>query len=231
MQLVSGGFFVTRFLRRPDGLGEAPLPDRILTLSPCLTEFLPEAWAIGWASCSDADRVAAGEKLGLAAAAIPAFLRSMTDALARGDLGWPCVWQSFAAAQAAVAQWGGSPTEFLVLELGVPGDVAEELLVELAPRSGEGETGLYSRLKANAPLHDAGVPIGWELLGIEASDSFHSWLCNSLHRDAANRLGIRPGAFGLLSTEADARAVLGLIEDGLGAEPVPWFVGLLSRLT
>lgn len=229
--LVSAGFYVTRVLRRPDGLAkQAALPEWLITLSSCLTEFLPDTWALQWSSSSQAERVEAIEKLGVDSDSLDALVSFATEAFNRGELGWPCVWQSLAAARAVKANFAETNSTLVILELGVPRDYAEKLLVELAPKLGEGTSGLCLRLESRSRLADSGVPIGWEPLGVERGGSYHSWLCNGLQDHGLAQLGIAPGAFGLLPTERDARALVALIENGLGAEPVPWFPGVLRRL-
>lgn len=228
--LVSGGFYVTRLLRRPDGLAKrAPLPEWLLTLSSCLTELLPDAWALEWSSSSQAERVLAIEKLGIPSQSLGALVTFATKAFDQGKLGWPCVWQSLAAAQAIKATFAETNSSLVIVELGVPRDFAEKLVVAFAPAPGEGEPGLYLRLKSQARLDDSGIPVGWEPLGAEVGGSYHSWLCNDLQDEGLARHGIAPGPFGLLSNEKDARAIVALIEDGLGAEPVPWFPGFFRR--
>lgn len=229
-ELVSGGFYITRNIARPCGLGDALLPQSLLTLSSCLTELVPDCWALEWVSCSEEERLAECAKIGLAKELLPSFLRLASDAFNRGDLGWPCVWQSSSAARAALAAPLKLSTDFMVFELGVPREEAAKLLAELAPPAGDGECGLLTRLKAGRSVDPRAVALGWEVLGVERGGSFHSWLCNAIHEDAAKELNIRPGALGLLSSGDDARAVIGLIEGGLGAEPVPWFRGLLHRI-
>lgn len=211
-------------------MGDALLPERLLTLSSCLTNFFPDAWAIEWASYSEAERIAAAAKVGIRANDLPALISFATGALDSGRLGWPCVWQSSSAALAAVTKFDCSPTDLAILELGIPVDVVEELLGELAPEPHEGEHGLYTRLRMGEPLDAAATRVGWELLGVEHGGEFHSWLCNSLQDALAAATGAKPGPFGLLETESDARALDALIANGLGAEPVPWFPGLISRL-
>jgi hypothetical protein len=156
-------------------------------------------------------------------------VRYATDALAGGELGWPCVWKSLDAARAAAKTFGLDSDVFAILELGIPVDEVGGLLAALAPGPSEGSTGIHACLQQAIPLHEHGAVAGWELLGAEHGGDFHSWLCNSLQDEAARQLGIAPGAFGLLQSEKDARAVMDLIAGGVGAEPVPWFAVQLVR--
>lgn len=159
------------------------------------------------------------------------MVHTLDAAFAAQDLGWPHVWQTLSAARNFLAESRIADRGFLLLELAVPEDCATTLLAELAPAPGEGDSGLFRMLKTATSAQSSATPLGWELLGVETDGSCHSWLCNSIQEDAAQTLGLRPGAFGLLESEQDARAVLGLIANGLGAEPVPWFPGLILQVT
>jgi hypothetical protein len=91
-KLLSGGFYVTRTISRPAGLGDVLLPERLISLSSCLTEFLPDLWALDWTSCSTDEQIAAVKKLGLPEALLPTLQKSATDAAV---MHWFCK-QSFA---------------------------------------------------------------------------------------------------------------------------------------
>ena len=72
-EIVSGGIYVVQLLARPQGLGEGLLPERILTLSECLTELFPNTWALDWVSCEEAERLVSAAKLGIGAEPVPWF--------------------------------------------------------------------------------------------------------------------------------------------------------------
>jgi hypothetical protein len=227
---ISGGWYVVRLLERPSGLGSTLLPERLLTLSSCLTQFFPDAWAIEWASRSPDERAAAIRKLGLDVGRLPHVVREMTAAIASGELGWQSVWRSLEAARRAAIRYGCANDDFALVELGVPADRADDLLTHTRPSlGGTVPGGFFEHLSARVPVRPGGEVLGWEPLGVEAGADFHSWLCNSLHEVAKNKLGVKPGALGLLRNEDDARAVDRMIAGGVGAEPVPWFPGVVLR--
>jgi hypothetical protein len=66
-----------------------------------------------------------------------------------------------------------------------------------------------------------GVGLGFEVVGFEAG-RLHSWLCNSLQRDARDNLGIGVNQFGLLDTLDQARAVAMMANRDPGTEEVDW---------
>jgi hypothetical protein len=226
--VISAGIYVARILERPEGLGSDLLPEKLLTLSSCLTEMFPGWWAFRWASCTEAARTEAITKLGLPASSLPSLIERVTELFDADLLRWPCVWASVDAARAAVAEFQLDESRFALLELGVPEDVVPVLLEELRPGPSRAASGFVRALEAKQAVENFGVSLGWELLGAEES-SFHSWLCNGLQDDAFSKLGVRPGNFGLLPAEHEARAVIELIDAGLGAEPVPWFPAQVMR--
>lgn len=101
---------------------------------------------------------------------------------------------------------------------------------ELAAHPGGSDCGFVTCLSASRAVESHPV-LGWEVLGAEIGGGFHSWLCNSIQNHAFAKHGIRPGPLGLLSSEADACAVLRMIDEGLGAEPVPWFRGQICQVS
>jgi hypothetical protein len=225
--MISGGVYVTRTLDRPEWLGEALLPLKLVTLSSCLTQLFPGESAIEWGSSSEDDRLRAVEKLGISPTRLPSLVRQMTDSFDPGPLGWPSVWSSVEAARAAARDFDLDESRFALVELGVPDDFASLLPEQLPSKRAEGSTGLYRALAGHSNIPPNSAAIGWELLGAEIDGSLHSWLCNSLHAEAFQRLGLRPAASGLLASEQDARAVVELIKTGVGALEVPWFPGKL----
>ncbi len=228
--LVSAGFYITRPVPRHAWLGDALLPAEILTLSACLAPLVPDVWALAWSVCSHDERCAELAKLGLPPETLPAVMAHATEAFDRGDLGWPHVWQSPAAARAMVHALPDLPADFAVYELGVPDGAVDALVEALAPAEGMGAGGLFSRLSARvAVAHEAEV-MGWEVLGVDAGGGLHSWLCNGLHTDAHRTRSVTPGALGLLAHEDDARAVEARIAEGVGAEPAQWFRGCVLRV-
>ena len=74
------------------------------------------------------------------------------------------------------------------------------LLRQLAPEPREGPCGAFQLATARQTLASSGESLGWEVLGFDRA-SCHSWLCNSLHIAAAERLGVGLGKFGLLDSE------------------------------
>jgi hypothetical protein len=228
-KLISGGFYLAQSPTRPAWLKDSLLPQRLITLSPCLAVFFPDLWALEWTSLTEDERQESASALGIGSEQLPSVLRYVTSAYERNTLGWTRVWSSRSAAREAVEHLQLDPDHLLLLELGVPEERVDGLVAELEPGPSHGECGFYNALRSRTPMSTEGATLGWEPLGVECSGCFHSWLCNSLHEPGYERLGIKPAQGGLLKTLDEAERILDLINDGLGAEPVPWFPALLSR--
>lgn len=74
---------------------------------------------------------------------------------------------------------------------------------------------------------------GFEVLGFEAG-RLHSWLCYRLDTQALDKLKIRPGNAGLLTTFSDALRVADLANSNRGThdgtpEEVTWFPSLITE--
>ena len=219
--MVSAGYVVTRLAPRPTYVDAALLPPQLISASDCIAEFFPSFWALREARVSEQDRAAAAAKFGITPHDLPKVIEYMTRARDRQELGWPRVWFSTQSAIAAIKRFLSVLDDVVLVGLGVPQDLADDFLAGAGPMD---TSDICTMLRAGNPLASGGTPLGWEVVGYEFGGDFHSWLCNHIEKEAYARLGIRPGANGLIVCENDARSILSLVGlDDVGAEPVPWF--------
>jgi hypothetical protein len=181
----------------PSGLSQGLLPAQILTLTSCLTNLFPDSWALEWVQCSDDDRVAKAARFGVPVSGVQALVRTVTQLHDTGDIGWPNVWNNLEAARGLIGEALSNPSDIVLVGAGIPGDCVDEFLRQLAPEPREGPCGAFQLATARQTLASGGEILGWEVLGFDRA-SCHSWLCNSLHIAAAERLGVGLGKFGLL---------------------------------
>lgn len=220
--LVSVGYYAPQLVEPPSGLSQQLLPSQILTLTSCLTELFPDSWAIEWVRCSDDDRAARAARFGVPASDVQALVRTVTELHDTEDIGWPNVWNKLEAARRLIGEALSNPSDIVLVGAGIPADFVEEFLSRLAPEPPEGPCGAFQMATARQALASGGEFLGWEVLGFDRAGC-HSWLCNSLHIAAAERLGVQLGNFGLLSSEQAARDVIQMIaEDPSKAEPAAW---------
>src|SRR5690242_15084576 len=45
---VCGGYFITKFVDKPPYLASQPLPNPLISASPCLAEIIPDSWTFNW---------------------------------------------------------------------------------------------------------------------------------------------------------------------------------------
>jgi hypothetical protein len=216
------GYYVVRLLEPPATLSRDLLPDRILTLSSCLTALFPDSWALDWVKCTDEACVASAGRLGIPSSDLPRVSARVGELFNDGALAWPNVWRRPDVARTVTRDLLHELDDLALVGVGVPRDFVAPLLTELAPHSQEGAPGVYLAALADEPMSAGGSLVGWEVLGFDRG-SCHSWLCNGIHVQAATRVERLPGALGLLESEAAAREILRMMaEDSEKAEPATW---------
>ncbi len=91
--------------------------------------------------------------------------------------------------------------------------------------------GIEKRIEQRLPIADGGQPLGFDVVSFSYSDFAYSWLGSYLHFEMYKLYGIRPGTFGLLETEEDAKRINDWIAEdemrGQRAEPEPYDYWLL----
>jgi hypothetical protein len=144
--------------------------------------------------------------------------------------GWDDWFASPAEAEAARAQAGqpGLP----VIAVGFARADVPGLLAEMADGGWDTAAGsLPERLARQEPFpHAGGQRLGFELVGFDTG-RWHTWVClGGLVADVYQGTGVRPGKWGLIQEEQDARrAAQWLTDSGLGDPKVfLWAAALLA---
>ncbi|MFB7475909.1 hypothetical protein [Kitasatospora sp. NPDC056184] len=105
----------------------------------------------------------------------------------------------------------------VVSDIRAAGEYEPVLLAHLDPPAGAGA----------APEPAAGGhELGWEVLGYDCG-MIHSWLCNSLHQDAARELGVTADERGLLPSRQPAERLAAWANARDDTKPVTWFPAAL----
>lgn len=119
------------------------------------------------------------------------------------------------------------PAELVILGCGLHPEHAARQVHECRTPSERREYGVFKMIEKRRALEGGGSPRGFEVLSYEYGLE-HSWLCNSLEREAFEQLGITPNELGLLDTFENASRVVDYVNrDDVGAEPglwLPWMV-------
>lgn len=213
---VAGGFVLVEATDRREWMDPELVPGVLWSPSDCLCTVLPDCGATekDWPACAPAD-VETLARLGVDRAAYRSWVG---DAVAAGRLGWWNILQDVDCARRFAARFLTAADRPKLLGIALPpGEPFEHEAEQRPPRSG-----VEIALDRRAALPAGGVPLGYEVLGSEAG-SFHSFLCNSLERLYAERLGIRLNEHAKIPSLADARRAAELTRsDEVGAEPVDW---------
>jgi hypothetical protein len=231
-EFTSAGFMITRPVTRPSCFSADLLPERIVSLSRCISNFVPDTWCIEWTQDSRENRLEEARRFDLDAAGLARLTARVTPHFGT-SLGWPnTVFDHQLAVQLVEILLAGVP-DVTLLELGLHSSLTKRFCREAEPPAQQpgfapnGRHGLYEAILKRRSLSEGGHVLGFEPLVIEDSLS-HSWLCNRLETPVAEHLGIRPNSSGMIDTFEDAcRCVEYISREDVGAEPglwIPWLI-------
>lgn len=229
-QFIALGFFVIRAASRPSWafrsldrtISEQLLPDKILSLSPCLCHKFPGTYAIEWCSHSDAERIEGFEKVSIQPE-LRAYASDWATTNFDNAFGYPDVFYSYEKAKFVKSEFFLNDPNVYVVGVGLEEIFVQEYLKFTAPPPSTTNNGYFEVARKRINLPYAGKIMGFELLNVSDAPE-HSWICNGLEEYFARTLGIMPTKLGLLKSLRDARQCLEVINRGeVGAEPGPWF--------
>jgi hypothetical protein len=217
---VCGGYFLARVAR--SYRKSAFLPNAIVTVSECLTQTLPNSWAIEWMQDDQKRRQESARRCGLDGDDIERFILWTTERVNRDEIGVNNVMFSKSTADDLLQSFAFDRTDWRLLALGLRKDRIESFLANLRPDQGPRTFGVRDAVKHRKEPNPKGDLLGYDVLGMNGCGEFHSWFCNSLEERIATELGIRPGPDGLLATYAEAEACAEYAARPGAAEPVAW---------
>jgi len=223
---VCGGYFVTRAVERPAYVSSDLLPPRIFSLSECICDFVPDVWAVEWARVSPEDRMTEASKVGIEAATLPEVISWATRQMNTGNIGWPRVFLASHDARAFATRFLPRDSASSCWESACP----QALWNSSSPNRLLGRRwgpGVYKAVSNRVGLESGGAVLGWEVLCYDYG-GFHSWLCNGLEGDVAEKYGIRPNEAGFITSAPEASVAAEYCSrQDVGAEPgfwAPWLV-------
>ena len=139
---VCGGYFLVKPADRPDYVSGDLLPPRLLSLSSCICDFIPDVWAIDWANVSPEERTAEAHKVGIEAAQLPELIDWTTQQLNAGEFGWPCVFFGVHDARAFAERFLPRDVDVRLLGIGLHPSFTEEFLTAMEPGPSMGLPGI-----------------------------------------------------------------------------------------
>ena len=220
------------------------LPIRVLSASEEIAQHIPDYWAMGWANQTDAEcRQSVVLRLGASLETLHRIGEWVGTKWKSGELGWMDVFTSVGLAREFVRTFLPQQGELVLIGVGLHRDRLDEFLAygkqenqksihrsitKKVWQEGESAYGVYDMLHRGDHLEPGGTVLGHELLGY-STGSFTSWLIHSLHIEFADKLGIRPNAYGFLSAENAQRGAEHIVKDKIGVEPGWWHSWLIVQ--
>jgi len=222
-----GGYFLTADVERPKYVSADLLPPRVISLSDCICDFVPDSWAVAWAAMPAKDRAIEAKKHGIGAADLPSVTSWTTERMNSGQMGWPCVFHAASDARAFASRFLSTASTVRLLGVGLHADYVDRFLLDVVPGPTEGAPGVYQAISRRVQLESGSTELGWEVLCYEYGN-FHSWLCNGLETKIAEVFGVKPNDVGLIQSAEDATtAAMYCGREDVGAEPGFWAPWLL----
>lgn len=219
----SSGYFLIR-ANHPgwEQLRTELLPDKLVSLSSCISPRLEVCW--GWG----ADSAPLVLDFGIPQEKLEAFTAWCQGAYADDANMWGMFFSTDGARRFARQFLPGAPDVMLIgagLSKESPGINPRQ------PPEGE-QFGIEQWIEKQLSLEQGGAPLGFEVVSFSYGTFGHSWLCSGLEQDMHRLFGIRPNHRGLIGTYAEARKVCAWIAEdemqGRRAEPEPYDVWLLA---
>jgi hypothetical protein len=232
---LSGGYFITRTVKREAGRSEGVLPNRLLSFSDCLSPHLPAPWMLDWMLNDEREAIRQAADSGISLEATLAA-RKWTTRHYDDDVAHSGVFYRLETARDFLRKFLQNNPDWTICGLGLHSSLTARFLQEAIPPAppnlnGVDPTdGVNRAIRSGLPLADGGEKLGFELLVFDfySYNLEHSWLCNGLEVDFHEDPGVTPGRFGLIENFEDALACADrIVRENIQAEPglwLPWLI-------
>ena len=231
MDFFVGGYFLVQVASSADWIkNKILLPAKFWTVSTCICEIYPDTWIFSWTSKSTKSANDYQEILKLDDEGFKSVQAWADEMFRKDELGWPNVFLNLEAARQFYVQYLRHLPDIKLLSIALSESYSMEFIEENKPQPGMGEGGVYIKLQQRQLLDNSAITRGFEVLGDEWGGQFHSFICNSLETDYAERLNISLNQNGLIDSYEDAvRAANYTNLDEVGSEPALWQPWLISE--
>ena len=230
MDFFVGGYFLVQGVQLAEQMNKTLLPTKFWTVSQCLCEIYPDSWVFSWGTKSSHDDKDYQAILKLDNDTFQLMQAWADEIFNKGELGWPYVFMNVETAQQFYTQYLQHIPDIKLLSIALADPYWAEFIEDNKPAQGKGEGGIYKKLVQKQVYDGNGIVRGFEILGEEWGEWFHSFVCNSLEDEYVERLHISLNQNGLIDRYEDAvRATYHTNLDEVGAEPVLWLPWLISE--
>jgi len=227
MKYIFGGYYLVQGVDKPSWISNIISTPVIWVLTDCICDFMPTYTLLP--GCESTDEIISeiSNHTGLSVEEIESMKTTVENMLSTKQLGWPNVFHTLDSAQDFYEKHLSKAKNFKILGIAFSEKDAEEFLIEENPNNSQ-DIGILNVLSKRQEIPSNINSLGFEILGHEYGGDFHSFLCNGLEKDFAEKLGITFNETGRMKTYEDAKRAEEYINDeSVGAEPVPWYACLV----
>jgi hypothetical protein len=190
---VAGGYFIARPYARGEWMSDL-LPSIVVSVSPCIADIgLSMTW-VEHTKEGEEWRWEEAVGFGIAPEQLDAVAHWLDDAYEGGRVRWPNVLAAPEVGRSFAAAFGLPLDDLVLVGIALPNDRVREFVE--GEEAWWGWLGVSELVQERKPLAPgAAEGFGYEVLGLD-TDTFHSWLCNGLERDARRSWASLPTSAG-----------------------------------
>jgi hypothetical protein len=232
---VSAGFFVSKRVPRQAYMSSALLPEKLISASHCIGNFIPDLWAIEWVNESQESRAENAEAFGIDSTKLKEVINWVTPRFG-DEIGWPNICFNLAIAKEIKTLFVPEMVDSVIIELALHRKFIDAFCAEAEPAKSQadyapvGKQGVYEAILKGRTIMPGGMQLGFEPLVFDGALSC-SWLCNGLEKDIKERFGISPNKYGFIELFEDAcKSIEYISREDVGAEPGLWLPWLLIEI-
>jgi len=222
-----GGYYLVESSSDKSWINQSLIPKKFYSLSNCICSHHPDISVLPWVNDAE-DRERYRQKLRLS---IEEFLTLQTQVdkwFGQDRYAWGEVFLDLNLAREFAGNYLSHIQDIKLLAIATTTDYRTLFLEESA--SGNNEVGISKALKSNQTIKIEHGFLGYEILGHEFG-WFHSFVCNHLENDFANKLNIEFNQHGLIDRyDLAIKASNYTNREDTGAEPVLWLPWAIVEL-
>lgn len=227
-EYILGGYFVIQAAARSSCMNINLLPDKILSVSECVCNVIPNTWALSWTSKTIEDIEQADYNRQLLDVELIQLEEWTTQQFNKGNIGWQYGFSNLVTAQEFCKKFLKTKDDIYILGIGLSQEDTTIFIEEEEPTKGMGSTLVYDVLCRNEVI-DSTELLGFDVLGFDIG-YFHSYICNGLENEFNARFDIKPNEYGLYNSYSAARlAAKYLMTDEAQVEPALWLPWVVCK--
>lgn len=227
-EYISGGYFLTKPFLRAECMSVELVPERVLTLSTCLTERFPDGWPTPGFDLTRDERRSKVQDLGISPDRADEVAEWAKLHPPDPPSIWPYAFVSVETAREFARTFIEDAGYMVLVGPALREDLADVFLAEAGEQYGGNTSELVEAVRQRRPPAPGGQSTGFEVICDGIADD-HSLLCNALEVDIDREFGIRLNQCGLIDTFEEAKRVADWASLDEACESGLWLPWLIAR--